>query len=98
MTACYFCYGTALLQSGEECACAKGKCHCVHCRQSFKNSEQFKKAWHEPAINGYDKERYDFKDKHGNTILKTPVKKKVIKPDPATVEAELQLEESLWQS
>jgi hypothetical protein len=73
--------------------CAKGKCHCVHCRTNFKNSEQFKKS-----IDGYEEERANFKNKHKKAIYKTPPKKVGMKPDPATVEAELQLEESLWQS
>lgn len=32
VAACYFCSGTGLLQSDEECACVDGKCQCKECK------------------------------------------------------------------
>ena len=50
------------------------------------NSEQ----WHNP--NAYEEERIKYTEEHQK------LKRRHSKPDPATVEAELQLEEELWQS
>lgn len=56
--------------------------------------KNIKPAWELDEIqNAYDKER----DKWHNETRQSLTKKKV-KPDPATVEAELQLEENLWNS
>lgn len=51
------------------------------------------KQWHQP--NAYEKERMTYTEKHQNVKRPRP---KIIIPDPTTVEAELQLEEHLWQS
>jgi len=49
------------------------------------------------AKNAYDKEREKWHHEH-NTLKNPNHKKIILKPDPATIEAELRLEEQLWAS
>lgn len=101
---CYFCGGSGILSSDETCACVSGKCQCYNCLELRHHNNTTEplvrkkpKQWEQPELpfnthkqgaTGYDPSYPD----------KNYAKKKPTKPDPATVEAELQLEEQLWQS
>lgn len=97
---CYFCAGTGLISSGEVCFCSTGKCKCHNCLIRAQGPQG-----HNPT-HTYNSAQFDYKyeKEHRQRMneqhesMSHNMKKKQLKPDPATVEAELQLEEQLWAS
>ena len=95
-TDCYFCAGTGLLASTESCPCTTGECKCHNClnRYAYKKQQHYNykdKQFAPHKQDGPMGHNPEWKN-HASNIKKKP------KPDPATVEAELQLEEELWES
>lgn len=97
---CYFCGGSGILSSDEECACVSGKCQCYNCLAISHYNNDTKplvhkktKQWGQPELPFNRNKEYN-----QSPLGKGYDKKVKIKPDPATVEAELQKEEELWES
>jgi hypothetical protein len=104
---CYFCGDTGLLSSDEACNCLTNTCKCHNCLSRRDEEQELKQRqkmyasnhhqWEQPELpfNKHKKVPTGYEPEYNQN--KT-IKKKITKPDPATVEAELQLEEQLWQS
>ena len=90
------------MQSDESCPCKEGRCVCASCAKSTTPKVLRKKGnqWHQEELPFYNpnpyKKSYEPHEMSSKEKFYSDVSKKKPKPDPATVEAELQQEEELW--